>query len=386
MEAFMNERVAIVGYKQTKHTFDSPVARERMIYELVKALFAELGITRDDIDTFILASNDFTDGRTISEVFTVPRIGAYMKDETKVESDGLSAALYAYMRILSGLYETALVVGFSMAGSEFRAPLIQSYTLDPAYERPRGIINYYSVAALQANAYMRKYKFTEEDLAQLTVKNLENANNNPYAARKEENPSIDKVLGSKPLYLPIRQSHVSAYADGACAVILSSKKLAKKFTNKPVWIDGVGHFMDTYYIGDRDLLAMEHLSAAAKKAYKMAGIKNPKKEIDLAEIHTNFSSEEPVFAEAMGLFKPGSGKDVVKNGESRIDGSLPINPSGGPLGANPINATGLIRLAEASAQLRNEAGKNQVKGAKTAVVHAQDGPGAQLNTVFVVRR
>jgi len=382
----MNERVAIVGYKQTKHTFDSPVARERMIYELVKALFAELGITRDDIDTFILASNDFTDGRTISEVFTVPRIGAYMKDETKVESDGLSAALYAYMRILSGLYETALVVGFSMAGSEFRAPLIQSYTLDPAYERPRGIINYYSVAALQANAYMRKYKFTEEDLAQLTVKNLENANNNPYAARKEENPSIDKVLGSKPLYLPIRQAHVSAYADGACAVILSSKKLAKKFTNKPVWIDGVGHFMDTYYIGDRDLLAMEHLSAAAKKAYKMAGIKNPKKEIDLAEIHTNFSSEEPVFAEAMGLFKPGSGKDVVKNGESRIDGSLPINPSGGALGANPINATGLIRLAEASAQLRNEAGKNQVKGAKTAVVHAQDGPGAQLNTVFVVRR
>ena len=382
----MNERVAIVGYKQTKHTFDSPVARERMIYELVKALFAELGITRDDIDTFILASNDFTDGRTISEVFTVPRIGAYMKDETKVESDGLSAALYAYMRILSGLYETALVVGFSMAGSEFRAPLIQSYTLDPAYERPRGIINYYSIAALQANAYMRKYKFTEEDLAQLTVKNLENANNNPYAARKEENPSIDKVLGSKPLYLPIRQAHVSAYADGACAVILSSKKMAKKFTNKPVWIDGVGHFMDTYYIGDRDLLAMEHLSAAAKKAYKMAGIKNPKKEIDLAEIHTNFSSEEPVFAEAMGLFKPGSGKDVVKNGESRIDGALPINPSGGPLGANPINATGLIRLAEASAQLRNEAGKNQVKGAKTAVVHAQDGPGAQLNTVFVVRR
>ena len=74
----MNERVAVVGYKQTKHTFDSPVARERMIYELVKSLFKDLGITRDDIDTFIFASNDFTDGRTISEVFTVPRIGFLM--------------------------------------------------------------------------------------------------------------------------------------------------------------------------------------------------------------------------------------------------------------------------------------------------------------------
>lgn len=382
----MSERVAVVGYKQTKHTFDSPVARERMIYELVKSLYKDMGITRDDIDTFVLASNDFTDGRTISEVYTVPRVGAYMKDETKVEADGLNAALYAYMRIMSGLYETALVIGFSMAGSEFRPPLIQAYSMDPVYERPRGIINYYSAAALQANAYMKKYKLTEDELARLTVKNLQNANNNPYAARKEPNASVEDVLKSRPLYLPLRQSHVSAYADGACAVILSSKKAAKKFTDKPVWIDGVGHFMDTYYIGDRDLLKMDSLAGAAKKAYKMAGIKNPKKEIDLAEIHTNFATEEPVLTEAMGLFKPGSAKDVIKHGTSMIDGDMPVNPSGGPLGANPVNATGLIRLAEASAQLRKEAGKNQVKGAKTAVVHAQDGPGAQLNTVFVVRR
>ncbi len=380
------EKVALVGYKQTKHTFESPVARERIIYELVKSLYKDMGITKDDIDTFILASNDFTDGRTISEVFTVPRIGAYMKDETKVEADGLNAALYAYMRILSGLYNTALVIGFSMSGSEFRVPLTQAYTMDPAYERPRALINYYSAAALQAGAYMKKYRFTEEDLAALTVKNLENANNNPYSARKEPDASVDKVLGSKLLYTPIRQAHVSAYADGACAVVLSSKKMARKFTDKPVWIDGVGHLMDTYYIGDRDLLKMDSLAGAAKKAYKMAGIKNPRKEIDLAELHTNFASEEPVFTEAMGLFKPGSAKDVVKNGESRIGGSIPVNPSGGPLGANPVNATGLIRLAEASAQLRKEAGKNQIKGAKTAVVHAQDGPGAQSNTVFVIRR
>ncbi len=382
----MNERVAVVGYKQTKHTIDSPVARERMVYELVKSLYHDMGITKDDIDTFVLASNDFTDGRTISEVFTVPRIGAYMKDETKVEADGLNAALYAYMRILTGLYNTALVIGFSMAGSEFRVPLTQSYTMDPAYERPRGIINFYSTAALQAGAYMKKYKFTDEDLAQLTLKNIRNANNNPYAARKDPGASVEKILGSRPLYLPLREAHVSTYADGACAVVLSSKKTAKKFTDKPVWIDGVGHFMDTYYVGDRDLLAMEHLTAAAKKAYKMAGIKNPKQEIDLAEIHTNFASEEPVLTEAMGLFKPGSGKDVVKSGASAITGTLPVNPSGGPLGANPVNATGLIRLAEASAQLRKEAGQNQIKGAKTAVVHAQDGPGAQLNTVFIVRR
>ncbi len=382
----MSKRVAVVGYKQTKHTFDSPVSRERMVYELVKSLYSDMGITKDDMDTNIIASNDFTDGRTISEVYIVPRIGAYMKDESKVESDGLNAALYAYMRILSGLYDTALVIGFSMSGSEFRVPLIHSYVMDPVYERPRGLINFYSIAALQANAYMQKYGFTEDNLAKLTVKNLKNANNNPYAARKEAKPTMEGVLNSKPLYSPIRQAHVSAYADGACAVILASEKSSKKFTDKPIWITGVGYCMDNYYIGERNLIKMDSLRAAGQMAYKMAGIKNPKKEIDLAELHTNFASEEPIFAEALGLFKEGSGKDVVKNGDSKIDGTLPVNPSGGPLGANPINATGLIRLADACAQLNEEAGKNQVKGAKTALVHGQDGPGAQQNAVFVVRR
>ncbi|MCL4558278.1 MAG: thiolase family protein [Deltaproteobacteria bacterium] len=382
----MSKKVAIVGYKQTKHTFDSPVSRERMVYELVKSLYGDMGITKDDIDTFIMASNDFTDGRTISEVYIVPRIGAYMKDESKVESDGLNAALYAYMRILSGLYDTALVIGFSMSGSEFRVPMIHSYVMDPAYERPRGLINFYSTAALQAKAYMGKYGFKEEDLAKLTVKNLKNANNNPYAARKEQKPTMDSVLGSRPLYSPLRQAHISAYADGAAAVVLASEKSAKRFTDKPLWITGVGHSMDTYYIGDRDLVRMDSLRAAGEKAYRMAGIKSPKREIDLAELHTNFASEEPVFSEALGLFKEGSGRDVVKSGDSRVDGKLPVNPSGGPLGANPINAAGLIRLVDACAQLNGEAGKNQVKGARTALAHGQDGPGAQQNVVFIVRR
>ncbi len=382
----MGKRVAIVGYKQTKHSFDNLVSRERMVYELVKSLYSDIGITKDAIDTFILASNDFTDGRTISEVYIVPRIGAYMKDESKVESDGLNAALYAYMRIQSGLYDTALAIGFSMSGSEFRAPMINSYVMDPAYERPRGLINFHSIAALQARVYMEKYGFKERDLAKLTVKDLKNANNNPYAARREQKPTVDSVLGSRPLYAPLHEAHVSAYADGAAAVVLASEEAAKRITDKPLWITGVGHSMDTYYLGDRDLLRMDSLRSAGEQAYRMAGIKSPKREIDLAELHTNFASEEPVFAEALGLFKEGSGKEVVANGDSNVDGKMPVNPSGGPLGANPINAAGLIRLVDVCAQLNGEAGKNQVKGAKTGLAHGQDGPGAQQNVVFIVRR
>ncbi|MCX5867624.1 MAG: thiolase family protein, partial [Proteobacteria bacterium] len=150
----MDRKVAIVGYKQTKYSEQNEYTRERMVYELVKSLFLDLKITRDEIDTFVLSCSDFQDGRTISECFMIPRVGAYMKDVTKVDSDGANAVLYAMMRILSGNYNTALVVGYAMGGSEFRSPRIMDYVLDPIYERQAKLVNEITAAALQAQAYM----------------------------------------------------------------------------------------------------------------------------------------------------------------------------------------------------------------------------------------
>ena len=380
----MDGKVAVVAHTPTQYVKESPVSRERIAFDLATGILQKLKISRDDVDTFVFSSNDFMDGRTISEVYLVQRVGAHMKDETKVEADGLNAALYAWMRILSGQYNTALIVSISMSGSQFRPLLIQNHILDPAYERPRGLVNFISGSALQARAYMTKYHMSDENLAQYAVKSIENARKNPFTPKRDGVPTVKDVLNSKPLYDPLRELHMGPFVDGGCAVLLASEERAKEFTDKPVWINGFGHSLDTYYIGDRNILRVNSLRDAAKRAYKMAGIKNPSRDISLAEIHTNFASEEPILTEALGLFPDGSGVKTIKSGVSRREGKLPVNPSGGPIGAQPMNATGLVRLVEAVSQLRGEAGPLQVKRAKTAVVHAQEGVCAQHNVVGIL--
>jgi len=380
----MPRKVAIVGWKQTEHSSNIGMSRERMVYELIKSLYADLGISRDDVDTFVLCCNDFQDGRTISEVFPVSWVGAYMKDQTKVDADGSDAVLYGLMRILSGRYDTALIIGYAMGGSEFRNQLIMNYTLDPIYERPLGLINELSASALQAKAYMMKYGLTEQQLAAYAAKNLRNAAKNPFALRKMADATPEKVLESKPLYSPLHELHGYPPTDGACVIFLAAEEKAKQWTDAPVWIRGAGSCQDTYYFGERDFVKVEALRKAAARAYEMAGIKEPAKEIDVAEIHSNFVSQEPIFAEALGLFPEGSGGKVIEEGLSEIGGQLCVNPSGGPQAANPFTATGLIRIAEAASQVVGKAGEHQHPNAKVAVAHGQTGICGQHNTVFVL--
>ncbi|MEW5947095.1 MAG: thiolase family protein [bacterium] len=380
----MDKKVAIVGYKQTRHKSETELTRERMIYELVQSLFRDLGITRDDVDTFLMASNDFHDGRTISNVYTVPRVGAYMKDEGKVEMDGANACMYGAMRILSGLYDTALITGYSLGGSEFRTQLVMWYMLDPVYERQMGLMNELSAAALQARAYMLKYGATEEQLAKTAAKSLRNAAGNPNALRRMADASPADVTGSRPLYSPLHELHCYPDTDGACAVLLASEKRAKSLTDKPVWVLGMGQFQETYYLGERDLARSESLPLAAQRAYRMAGVTNPRREIGVAEVHANFAHQEWIIAEGLGLFDEGKAAQAIADGAADAGGAMPINPSGGALGAHPICATGLIRIAEAASQLRGDAGEMQVKSPKLAVAHGQDGVCAQANTVMVL--
>lgn len=380
----MERKVAIVGTRQTPHTAESGVSRERMVFEMMKSFYRDMGITPDDVGTFVLCTNDFQDGRTISEVYMIPRLGAYMQDQTKVDSDGANAFLYALMRILSGNYDTALVVAYGMGGSEFPGQAVLHHTLDPIYERQRGLVNEFSAAALQARAYMDRHGLTESQLARIAAKNLRNAARNPLALRRMAGATEADVLASRPLYSPIRELHAYPATDGACVVMLAAEEKARELTDRPVWVLGAANCQETYYLGDRDLAVSVSLRLAAEKAYAVAGIREPEREVSFAELHTNFASEEPIFAEALGLFPEGSGGRVIDAGESEIDGRIPLNPSGGPLGANPFTACGLVRIAEAAAQLRGEAGPHQVRDPRIGVAHGRVGFCAQLNAVFVL--
>ncbi len=378
----MQRRVAIIGYAQSHHQHDMQKTREDMVFEVCREALHHAGIQREDVDTVVTASTDFLDGRTISSVFLSMAVGAFMKDESKVEEDGTFGLYYALMRILAGTHDVALVEAHTQ-GSTMNPHQVSCYTLDPLFDRQIDLLNDIAAAALQARLYMDSYHVSEEHLAKVAVKNIANAAANPCAHRKMPQVSVDEVMGSKVFYQPIRELMMSPISDGACALILASEEKAKEITDKPVWIQGVGSCQDSY-IRDRNLQKLDSLRTAATTAYKMAGIKEPFSELDVAEISEKFAHEELMMYEALGLCREGEGKKLIEKGTTGKGGKIPVNPSGGALGADPVCATGLVRVIEAAKQIRGEAVGYQVPEVHRALAHGQFGICAQKNTVFVL--
>jgi acetyl-CoA C-acetyltransferase len=217
----------------------------------------------------------------------------------------------------------------------------------------------------------------------VAVKNLGNALLNPYAHRKGRY-SVADVLGSPPSADPLTEMETAPKSEGMVAMVLSSEKRAKKLTDKPVWFRGYGSSLDTFYLGDRDLLDGQ-LRHAAARAYKMAGIKEPRKEIHLAELTEPYAFQELMWCEDLGFCKRGEGGKWMESGATAIGGKLPVNASGGVLANNPYVSRGLQRLVEATLQLRGEAGERQVrKKVKTALAHGTHGFAGQCHAVAII--
>ena len=376
------KRIGIIGVGQTRYErMKTEDTYADLIFEAtVKALDdARLGI--DDIDNVITISNDFWDGRTISSMAITDACGSYGKNVSTVEGDGTFGALYGLMRILSGAFRTTLVVAHCK-GSEGSNHFITNAMFNPIYERMIGLDSI-SSSALQARRYMEKYNITEEQCAMVSVKNHKNAFNNPFA-QLAMNITVEDVLKSKMLSDPIKLLDASPISDGACAIILAEEEIAKKGPKRPVWIRGVGHFAEAYNLGDRDLAEPLSLIRAAKKAYTMAGITEPFKEIDVAEIYDAFSYQELLWSEGLGFCKKGGGGRLIESGATEMDGELPINPSGGVLSAHPVLVAGLARIAEITIQLRGEAEARQVHRARVGLAHGINGACGQAHCVWIL--
>ncbi|MFW9865911.1 MAG: thiolase family protein [Candidatus Thorarchaeota archaeon] len=375
------EKVGIVGLEQVKLYSDANYGRYEMIFEAVRGAIDSAGLKKKDITTAISCTNDYYDGRTISNCYTVEVGGGYMVDESKVEMDGAYAVLYGLMRILSGHHKLALIWGGSMA-SCFPYHAARLYETDPTWERPVANINDITAAGFQMRAYLEKFGVRAEDIAKIAVKNRRNAAKNPLALQESQNANITikDVLDSEIYADPVTELMVAQPCDGVAALLLAPEKQALKITDNPVWITGVGFNQETYYLGDRDLTKSTSMELAAKMAYDVAGIKDPKVEIDLAEIFEAYAHEEVILSEALGL--AGKGEGTCLNSE--INGDIPINPSGGAISGNPPCGTGLIRVIEAAKQLRGEAKGYQIKDTKKAIATGQIGMCAQNNIVYIL--
>jgi acetyl-CoA C-acetyltransferase len=378
------ERIAIVGVGQTKYErMKKGESFADMVFEAVSQALEDARMTIKEIDNVVTVSNDFWDGRTISSMAVMDACGAYEKNVSTVEGDGTFGVLYGMMRILSGSFGTTLVVAHSK-GSESTPSLITNGMFDPIYQRALGL-DAITSSALQARQYMHQYGISEEQCAKVSVKNHGNARNNPYAQLPMD-ISVEDVMASRMLSDPIKILDASPISDGACAAILASEERAKKIAQKPVWIKGIGHCAEAYFLGDRDLAQCPSLIAAARKAYGMAGILHPQKEIDVAEIYDAFSYMELLWSEGLGFCRRGEGGKLIDSGKTQMHAELPINPSGGVLSAHAVLVAGLARVAECVLQLRGDAAARQVEGAKMALAHGINGPCGQSHCVIVLEK
>ncbi len=238
-------------------------------------------------------------------------------------------------------------------------------------------------ASFQMKSYMERYGITREQCAKVAVKNLANALRNPYAQRKGRYTVAD-VLNSELLVEPLTALQVAPKSEGFIALLLASEKKAAELTDEPVWVKGYGSSLDTFEFGDRDLLDGQ-LKNAAARAYKMAGITEPREEIDLAEITEPYAFQELLWYEDLGFCEAGEGGKLLDSGVTQVDGALPVNPSGGVLANNPYVSRGLQRAVEAVLQIRNDAGERQVhKKVNTALVHGTHGFAGQCHAVAIL--
>nr|MDO8075502.1 thiolase family protein [Candidatus Freyarchaeota archaeon] len=381
------ERVGVVGVAQTKYGLKRNQTIPEVAYEVVTGVLDDAGLNIRDIENVVSSSVDLWDGATASGAFLTEVVGAVMGSETRVSEDGILAALHATLNILSGGFDVVMVIAHCL-GSRGSHYDITNWVFDPVYQQKLGL-DYLSSAGLQASWYMDKYGLSEEQFAKVSVKNHKNAFNNPYAYQPL-NISVDDVLSSEMLSYPIKALDTAPVSDGACALILASEERAKEIAREkgrePVWIKGLGNCYDSHYLGDRDLTECEALTVAARKAYELAGVENPIKEIDVAEISEPFSYQELLWLEGLGFCERGGAGKLIDEGVTETDGEIPVNPSGGMLSGNPYIVAGLTRLAEAVEQCRGEAGDRQIPGVETALAHGTTGPCGQMHCVVIVGR
>ena len=296
------------------------------------------------------------------------------------------AALRAgIMAIMSGLYDIVMVGGVEKMTHRSTPEVTEFLAMasDFPFEQWHGI-TFPGLYALMATAHMHKYGTTEEQLAMVAVKNHYNGCLNPKAHMQRE-VTLEKALSSRVIAWPLKLYDCSLITDGASCLILTKPEMAKKYTDMPVHIIGSGQASDSIGIYEREqFTSLTAAKEAAKQAYKMAGL--TPNDIQVAEVHDCFTIAEIIAYEDLGFCKPGEGGKLIEEGVTTLDGSLPVNTSGGlKAKGHPVGATGTAQAYEIYLQLTGQAEKRQVENVEIGLTHNVGGSGATA-TVHIYRR
>jgi len=369
------KRVAIVGTGQTHHKSHRPdVNGQELINEAVMLALEDAELTIDDIDAVVIGNMDHFEGINYVDCWSVDGSGGTMKPIFKLTTGGTTGSTLAiggYHLVASGLFDKVLIIGWEKNSESDTTGAITT-AFDPVWDRQvyAGAI---SGLAAEAKVYMDKYGATEKDAARVVVRDRKHACNNPYAQLRKE-VTIEEVLKSPMLSDPVHLLDICPRTDGSCAVIMAAEGVAEKITDRLdwIWATAVRH---TYcYLSDATYGRLISLGIISKEIYEKAGIREPRKEIDVIELYQPYSYAGFMWIEDLGLAEFGKGPEYIWSGATDMGGELPINPSGGVIGCNPIGATGLIRVAEIALQVTGKAEARQVPDVTMAISTGFGGP------------
>lgn len=382
----MAKLAAVVGVGQTaRYRSKVKASIAGLVREAAIKALEDAGCTWADIDAVIIGkAPDFFEGHLMPEIYLADALGCIGKPMLRVHTAGSvggSTAIVAASYVQSGHFNRVLTVAYEkQSESNAMWALSSKHPFSPHFNAGAG-----GFFAPIIRAYKLRYNAPEETGCRVAFKDRKHALRNPHAHLQQE-PNMDEYMASPMLWDPLRFAEVCPSSDGACAMVISNEELAKKSPNKPAWIAGTAMRSEPTMYPWREEVNPQAGIDCAKDVYAQAGIKNPMKEIDCAEVYVPFSWYEPMWLENLGFADIGEGWKLTLNGTTSLDegGSCPWNCSGGVLSTNPIGASGMIRFAEAALQVRGMADKRQVPGARTALGHAYGG-GAQFFAMWIVK-
>jgi len=344
--------IAVVGYAQTPSSRRARESEVQLLVPIVTEALQRSGLDRREVGFTCAGSCDYLTGGPFAFVSNLEAAGAWPPiSESHVEMDGAWALYEAWVRLQHGDIDTALVFGSGKSSPSIPAEM-WAQQLDPYYLAPLGV-DPASLAGIQARALLDAGKATERDFASVVVRNRRNAKDNPNA-QVAGDFSVDELLAAPYVRAPLRKHDLPPVSDGAVAVVLARGDRARALCERPAWIRGLDHRIEVHQPGMRDLTTSASTTLAARKAGYDGG------PLDVIELSSTFSPQELILRDALG-----------------IDADSNVNPSGGPLAANPVMATGLVRIVEVAQRI--------VEGtASRGLAHATGGQVLQHNLVCVM--
>lgn len=380
----MGRPCAVIGVGQTKHDAKRiDVSMPGLLREAALRALEDAGLGFGDVDAVVIGkAPDMFEGVVMPEIYLADALGAAGKPMLRVHTAGSvggSTAIVAAQLVQSGAFARVLTVAFEKQ-SESNA--MWALTLKIPFQQSvvAGAGGYF---APLIRAYMRRSGAPEDTGIRVALKDRLNALKNPYAHLHFPGISFEQIASSPMLWDPIRFLETCPSSDGACALVLASEEAARRAPGPPAWVHATAMKSEPTMFAGRDQVNPRAGRDCARELYRKAGIGDPRREVDAAEVYVPFSWFEPMWLENLGFAPQGSGWKLVYDGATALEGDIPWNPSGGVLSSNPIGASGMLRFAEAALQVRGRAGEHQVPGARKVLGHAYGG-GSQFFAMWIV--